>query len=302
MTGAILYNTPHLIPWDWRIAADLFFGGIGVGAFFVAVLGGLSRDKRYDAACKVGAVISPLLVIVGILFMLSELGHPFRLWRTLTGFNLSSPISWGGPLQGLFVLIGFAHAYGWLRPAERLRTVIGIIGMPLGLAVGVYHGLLLAALEARPLWNTGLITLSAVWGFATTGMAAVLLLMCFRPTGSGKTAESGNVVPSGFRSVFVAALIVQLFTIFAWWGSLYSGSTNASEALAAAAASLGSVLWALGIGLGLVVPIVLELATSGSRKRGARALDVAFSLLTALLVLMGGFVFRYTVLIGGQIL
>ena len=125
METSFLYNTPHLIYWDWRIAADLFLGGIGVGAFLVAVINSLFYKDRYASVSKVGAVLSPVLVIVGLIFMLSELGQPFRMWRTITGFNISSPLSWGGPFQGLLIAIGVIYAYLWIKPGPaRLRKSI----------------------------------------------------------------------------------------------------------------------------------------------------------------------------------
>ena len=306
MISVFTYNTPHLIYWDWRIAADLFFGGIGVGAFLVAAINSLVYRDKYPSVSKVGAILSPVLVIAGLLFLLTELGQPLRMWRMITGFNVSSPLSWGAPFQSLLIGIGIVYAYLWVKPRSvRLRNVIGIIGIPVALIVGAYHGWLLTIVKARPLWNTGPATITALLCFVTTGMAAVLLVLCMLPKAAQQTV-SGEVRPArwmirDFRHLLVAAMIVQGLTFFVWWISLYYGSADAREALVTANAALGGLFWAVGIGLGLVVPILLQLVEIVRYSREANGINIPLTIVTTVLILAGGFVFRYAVVIGGQL-
>ena len=310
MDSVIVYNTPHLMHWDWRIAADLFFGGIGVGAFLVAVLSSLFYKDKYPLVSKIGAVLSPVFVIVGLFFMLSELGHPLRLFHTVTGFNISSPMSWGGPFQGLLIVIGIVYAYLWLKSDDtKLRNIAGIIGIPVALIVGIYHGWLLAAVTAHPLWNTAFATVAAVTSFATTGIAAVLLVVCFKSKKTRDTSEQetgGNTVPirwaiRSFLNLLLVALIVHGVVVFMWCASLYYGATNARDALATAGSELGSLFWVVAIGLGLVLPIVLAIAANLTKAGDNRRVSVSLAAITSILILVGGFVFRYATIIAGQL-
>ncbi len=301
MDTVFTYDVPHLAYWDWRIAADLFCGGIGVGAYLVAVLNSLYYKDRYPVVSKVGAVLSPVFVTVGLVFLLTELGHPLRLHHTVTGFNVHSPLSWGGPFQGMFIMAGAVYAWLWLRGASRkARTVVGLAGLPLALIVGAYHGWLLTILRARPLWNTGPAMVAALVAFVTTGMAAVLLVLCFLPRRSpGSTA--GRWMIRDFRHLLIAALAVQGLTFFVWWISLYYGPADAQAALAAANAECGPMFWFVGIGLGLVAPILLQLVEVRRHAGRPDRLDLPLTVLTSVLILVGGFVFRWAVVIGGQV-
>jgi len=313
METVFVYNTPHLVYWDWRIAADLFFGGIGVGAFLLAVVNSLYYRDRYPSVSIVGAILSPILVVVGLLFLLTELGHPFRLWRTLTGFNVTSPLSWGGIFQGLLILVGVVYAYLWRKPEwSGPRRLVGILGIPIALIVGAYHGWLLTIVRARPLWNTGPATITALIGFVTTGMAAVLLVLCLLPksrlrvaeSAAPKTVDRARPAPwmiRDFRRLLVGAMIVQGLTFFIWWISLYYGPADAREALVAANVAMGPLFWIVGIGLGLVVPIGLQLVEVVRSAGRGDGLNVPLTIATTVLILVGGFVFRYAVLIGGQL-
>ncbi len=313
METSFIYNTPHLIYWDWRIAADLFFGGIGVGAFLVAVLNSLYYKGKYSAISKTGAILSPILVILGLIFMMTEMGHPFRMWRTITAFNVSSPMSWGGVFQGLLIGIGVIYAYLWIKPGPaRLRNIVGIVGIPVALIVGAYHGWLLTILRARPLWNTGPATITALLGFVITGMAAVLLVLCLLPKGfrqNGKSREqqtsqdraSSLWMIRDFRHILVAAMLIQGLTFFVWWISLYYGPTDAQGALAVANEELGVLFWVVGIGLGLGVPILLQLVEIVRHSKTVGGIDIPLTIVTTVLILIGGFVFRYAVVIAGQL-
>ena len=301
MLGTLFtYNTPYLVHWDWRIAADLFLGGAGVGAFLWAVLNSLYHKDKYPAISKTGAVLSPVLVMLGLLLMMTELGHPLRMWRTITGFNFSSAMSWGGPFQALLLGIGVVYAYLWIRPrSKELRNLVGIVGIPVALFVGVYHGWLLSGLVARPLWNTGLIIMIAMLSFVTTGMAAVLLITCLfakSPLGEGSSAA-----PRSARTILSVALALQVIVLLAWWISLSGGSSDARGAIAALSATYSGLFWWVSVGLGLIVPIVLYLIDKSLRPKEAAGINGPLTVLASILILVGGFVFRYILVIGGQL-
>jgi protein NrfD len=306
----VVYNTPHLVHWDWRIAVDLFCGGTGVGAFLTAAVISLVGKDRYPRLSKVGAVLSPLLVIVGLSFLLTEMGHPFRLHYTLTRFNAASAFSWGGPLQGLFISIGLVYAYLWLKPGPAsLRNKVAAVGIPVALLLGGYHGGLLAVVTARPLWNTGAAVMAALTGVATTGMAAVLLVgyaaVAFTGDNRSREPQASGRGPVGvtrwFLIALVAALAAHAVALLLWWLNLHFGSAAAGSALAAAGAQMGSLFWGAGVGLGIAAPAVLLLLILKSKAAASPGAGVPLGALSAALILAGGFVFRYAVVIGGQL-
>ncbi len=301
MLGTITYNTPHLVHWDWRIAVDLFLGGIGVGAFLWAVLNSLWGKGKYPTVSKVGAILSPILVILGLLFMMTETGRPVRIWRTIGGFNVSSPLSWEGMLQGLLVGITVLHAFLWIRPTPaKLRNFVGIVGIPVALLVGAFHGRLLSALVARPLWNTNLVIIIAMLSFVTTGMAAVLLVVCLlgKKT-TGQDAEGR--VSRGACTILSAALALQVVALIAWWVRLSNGTADARDALATFSAAYGGAFWWVTIGVGLVVPLIVQLVAAAVRSKESPAINTPLTVLASILILLGGLVFRYVLVIGGQL-
>ncbi len=70
MESTVTYNVFHLLYWDWRIAGDLFFGGVGIGAFIYAVLLGMkARQSGPTLLQQRAAVMAPIAVVVGLLLL-----------------------------------------------------------------------------------------------------------------------------------------------------------------------------------------------------------------------------------------
>jgi formate-dependent nitrite reductase membrane component NrfD len=75
------------------------------------------------------------------------------------------------------VLVVGSLGYAWMwRDAMAevpARRILGWTLAPIAIIVGAYHGLLMAVVTARPLWNTGPTVVAALLCFAATGIAAV---------------------------------------------------------------------------------------------------------------------------------
>ena len=111
MESKVVYDVFHLVYWDWRIAMDLFLGGLAVGAFIFSIAVMFYRKNDQLASVKAGSVLAPIAMAAGLLFMLSEMGQPLRIYKTLTRFNLTSTLSWGGLLQEIFIVLSSIFAF-----------------------------------------------------------------------------------------------------------------------------------------------------------------------------------------------
>ena len=159
------------------------------------VLGGLAllRVARGEDSRGFFSMQAPLLGFVlmnvgmGALFL--DLTHKLFVWRIYLTFQVSSPMSWGSWLliivYGVLLvsaLVRLPQAWPWLvqtvpaigrlsdalgqRP-QRLAW-LGRANLVLGVGLGIYTGILLDTMVARPLWN------SAILGplFLASGLSA----------------------------------------------------------------------------------------------------------------------------------
>jgi protein NrfD len=263
--------------WGLMIVTYFFLGGIAGGAYFTAAIADVFGDERDVRVARIGYWLSlPLVLVCGAL-LTADLGMPLRFLNMLRMFRFWNPMSIGAWAVGIFGLFTFVSSVLSLSTAPqhvRLRRAAGRVGAFFGFFLASYTGVLLSN-TAQPFWTDarfmGALFLASG---ASTGMAAISLIMAI----TGARAEDGwTKVKRADRYSIVFELIV-LALFLAWLGSAAKPITTGH---------LGWLFWGVLVGLGLLVPLGLDVL--GHRVRG-------LALVSAVLVLTGGFVLRYVVL------
>ena len=325
---------PHLAVWSWEIPLYLFVGGIVAGMMVIGGLAMLRLAKGEDTR-RYFSMQTPLLAFVlmniGMLALLLDLTHRLYVWRIYTTFQYLSPMAWGSwvllIVYGVLMvsaLIRLPDAFPWL--ARRLpvlqqlsdaiigRTswirMLGWANVGLGIALGIYTGILLNTMVARPLWNSAILGplflvsgLSA--GVATMHIAATLLQGRAAPQGLVGGAFSAMLQPLGpqhpekgtahalvrYDQMFLVAELVFIFILLV---NLYT--TSASHAVAAALVTTGPYAMAFWGGV-VIVGVLLPLAWQALELSH----KVRHTVAPAVLVLIGGFTLRWIMVNAGQV-
>jgi formate-dependent nitrite reductase membrane component NrfD len=325
---------PHLAVWSWEIPLYLFFGGVVAGMMVLAGLAML-RVARGEDTRSFFSMQTPLLGFVlmniGMLALLLDLTHRLYVWRVFTTFQVTSPMSWGSwvlmVVYGVLMvsaLIRLPDAWPWLgRTVPVLKTwsdaivakpqwiaALGWANLVLGIGLGIYTGILLNTMVARPLWNSAILGplflvsgLSA--GVAVMHIAATLLQGRNAPQGMVGGAFSAMLQPMGPQHpekktaeslvrydqmflvaelVFIAILLINLTT------------SSASHAVAASLITTGPyalAFWVGVVGAGVLLPLAWQGLELSQR--------VAHTIVPAVLVLVGGFTLRWIMVNAGQV-
>ena len=286
------------VSWGIPVAFDLFLAGFGAGALFLAVAADLFGSKRYQEITRIGALIAPWPVILGVLLLVIDLGNPLRFWELLIRkgpgllmFNPASVMSIGTWLVTIFVIISllyavlsiFSWAFAW---GDKLRQAVGVVALPFALLVTVYSGVLLAA-TPNLLWNS--VFLPAVFSISalSIGIGGVVIVLALTHI----YKQSVKIDPSipilekiNSQVICLQLVIIILFLL------TRIGSTPMKMIIGS---GFGLIMWIGIIGLGLVVPLIFGIKGEAKRPQ--------LSLIVSALVLLGGFFLRYVILIGGQI-
>lgn len=305
MTEITITRLNHLIDpsvhvWAWQIPVYLFLGGLVAG--MMAIHGWFLFAERRRPGRSVTFLLPALgivLLSLGMLALFLDLEHKLYVWRLYTTFQWRSPMSWGAwILVAVYPALGAAlllNPPAWLVarvPAlralserlladDRFVRLVASANMALGGLLGIYTGVLLSSLGARPAWN------SAVLGplFLTSGLssAAALVHMVAR-----ERAESEFLARADNR--FLQGELVLL----ALWFIGLASSTRVHQA--AAALFLGgpytAVFWVGVVGLGIAVPLFVQTLAVGHRVR--------HTAVAPLLVLAGGLLLRFVFVSAGQ--
>lgn len=300
---------PFLSIWSWKIAAYLFLGGLVAGVMVFAAMTILSR--REDAlpfTAKRLPLIGFVLLMIGLLVLWLDIERKLMAWRFFTTFEVTSPMSWGSwvllgstpliVLQALaFLREGYPPlarfleglpwigetlvrwlldlAYAWRRPVATLSFVFGI-------TLGVYTGILLSAFDARPFWHTGLLGPLFLTSGLSTAAAIVILLT--------RQGDERHL----FTRVDFGLIVVELAIIGLWILDMRNGDALQHQAAYhLMGGDYTAIFWIGFIGLGLVLPLLLEILTMRWRMAWV-------AVLTPALVLGGGYLLRHITLRVGQ--
>lgn len=279
--------------WPWYyVAIYFFFGGIAAGAYLLAALtlvfGTPDRDRPL---MRWATYLSAILVLICPVLLILDLGQALRFWRMLTQFKLLSPVSlgsWALLIFGFFAvlssLIFLAEDGSWKIGASFLKRLphglLMRIGAFFGIFVAGYTGVLLSS-TVIPFWyNNQLLGLTFLVSGLSTALAAVTLLLMWR--GYHHVADNHNfhsleLILLGFEVLLV------VWMVFQEGGSiLLTGQFIITFVVAVAV-------------LGVLIPMIMLLMYR------ERAMPSGMLALTSLLILIGGFFLRYSVLEAGKV-
>ncbi|WP_428026359.1 NrfD/PsrC family molybdoenzyme membrane anchor subunit [Arcobacter sp.] len=271
--------------WDIRVVLDLFLGGIGISAFILASLLYIIDVQKYQIICKTGFIMAPIFVLVGLFFLLLEIGRPFYAITMLTTMNPTSILSWGGFLQGVFILISLFIVFQIIK-GNRISNTILFITMILAFIIGIYHGALLSSF-GRSVWNSSLpvlfLTTSLLVGFLTTMAISQLF----------KQEELNSKVINGSVITF---LLLSFVSLIGWIYGLDSQDIVSKEALAYLMNEY-FLLLIVAVAFGMLLPIIVYVKLLLTQKQ---LVKIELTLMTAS-SLIGVFVLKYVVVYLGQL-
>lgn len=298
-------RTNHLVDpsvhvWAWQIPVYLFLGGLVAG--MMAISGWFLFKDRHQRADSVAFLLPALSLVVlslgmGALFL--DLEHKLYFWRLYTTFQIASPMSWGAwillavypalvgalllrlplPLRARWRVLDDAAARLSAWPPAR-RLVAGA-NLTLGASLGLYTGVLLSSLGARPLWSSAILApLFLVSGLSS---AAALVHMVAR-----ERDESEFLARADNRLLLVELVVLGLFLI----GMTTSTRVHADAAALLMGGRYTAAFWVGVVGIGIVIPLFIQTLAVGHRVR--------HTAVAPLLVLAGGLLLRFVVVYAGQ--
>jgi formate-dependent nitrite reductase membrane component NrfD len=243
------------------------------------------------------------LLSLGMLFLWLDLENRWNVLRFYFVLRPASPMSWGAwillliyPASVLFALAQLppdlaADLAGRARWLGRLPVIadwaktrlrpLALLSAASGVALGIYTGVLLGALGARPLWSSAILGPLFLVSGLSTGAAFMLLYRL--------NADERRLAGRADMLLIVAELAL----IGLWLAGLTTGGAAAREA---AGLVLGgrftAAFWTMVVAVGLLAPLAAEWLEHRHGLVPGRA--------AAVLVLIGGLALRWIIVAAGQ--
>lgn len=297
------------LTWGPILAGYLFLGGLAGGAYIIGALADLFRKDEYEVISKSGTYVSLFSIIVGLVLLVLDLKRfevaPLVILNAYRRFP-GSIMTVGTWIITGFTLVSMATVLLWyLDGCGLVRKIIEVVGVILGLSTAAYTGILLSFSRGVPFWSSPflpwLFVVSGVLTGLTMAMFMVPVLAVFTPRAFGefkalydKSSEFVGIIGKMERHCMVLT-VVEIALV-----ALYLGTTpTTSILLAGASVSLWFYAYVI---LGLVAPLGIGFYNARLERAGKDKAVMMFALAGQILVLLGGFLLRYVVLIGGQLI
>ncbi len=291
---------PFFHAWGWEIPVYLFLGGLVAGMMIISGYFLFSgRYKETDCSCYYLPRLSFIFLSLGMLALFLDLEHKQYVWRLYTTFRVTSPMSWGSWILILVYPVLIANMLlrlpettkqkipllkkisDKMNSSHNLIRNIGVINMFLGAMLGMYTGILLSSLGARPLWSTSILWLLFLMS-GLSGAAAFVHLIAKNVYERELLAKADN----GF-------LIIELFVIMLMIiGLVVSTQVHKEAAMLLLSGRYAAVFWVFVIFIGILIPLLLQLLAVNHK--------IHHTPLAPILVITGGIILRFVIVYAGE--
>ena len=286
MNNQIVWGTPHVFAVFLIVAAS--------GALNVASISSVFNKTAYKPLARLSGLLAVALLAGGLMVLVLDLGRPDRLIIAMTYYNFKSIFAWNIILyNGFFVLVAI---YLWMMMERRMNKYTHAAGMAafiwrLILTTGT--GSIFGFLVARQAYDAALMAPMFVVMSFSFGMAIFLLVAMAaykwtdRPFGDALFRRLKNLL-----GVFVAGVLY--FVMVYHLTNLYATEHHGVEAFILRDGGIYTQLFWIGqILIGSLLPLLLFYHPTWGKSRTLVGIG-------ALLVIIGGLVQMYVIIIGGQ--
>lgn len=296
------YDYPILKPaiWRWEIIWYFFLGGLAAGSYVIASIAALFGSPEDHVVARTGYYLSLLVLLPCPVLLIKDLGRPERFLNMLRVFKVKSPMS-----MGVWALISFSLFCGITASIQAARDgllgrwwgarllaalpqkLLAVPGTGFGVFLGGYTGVLLTATSV-PLWSRSkLLGATFITSAFSTGTALISFVL--------RLANAPNTSLHKLERIEWSAMLLEMSLLLAF----LRGSGRAAQPLVGTAAKEhGQTFWRFMFGGGLLLPWLLQtLSFIGLRSRERNS---SSGLVVSLLVLMGGYFLRRTMIEAGH--
>ncbi len=296
----------QVIQWGMPIIIYLFLGGLAGGAYLIAALADLCDLEEKKTIAKIGFSVALPAIIIGGICLIGDLGRPERFLNVLKIYKFTSPMSvgvWGVITFSVFSIISFLMIFGIDEKSKGIwklgyyislivpRKALNAIGLSVAVFLAAYTGVLLTE-TSRPFWSDTPF-LGAL--FLASGVSTAIAFIYFFYDLKKSEDNNGSVEVSKYKLKLVdnmaifAELVIILFMLI----------ELANQHRLILMQKVSGMFWIGVVLIGLVIPLFINFYSMISyRIKGKK---MSKSLITPILIIVGGFLLRYVVVIAGQI-
>jgi len=286
MSNQVVWGLPHVFAIFLIVAAS--------GALNVASIGSVFGGPMYKPLGRFSGLLAIGLLAGGLVVLLLDLGRPDRLIIAMTHYNFKSIFAWNIILYtGFFTIVGI---YLWAmidRKVQKFYQATGFAAFFWRLALTTGTGSIFGFLVAREAYDAAIMAPMFIIMSFSYGLAFFIIALmsaywwASRELGSHRLEKLKNLL-----GVFVGAVLY--FSLVYHLTNLYISQHHGVERFILLDGGVYTVLFWLGqVTIGGIIPLFMLYSPAFSANRFA-------IVIASIMILIGGFIQIYIIVIGGQ--
>lgn len=293
MDVTLLYNVPTQETFGLFISIYFYLTGLSAGSFILSSLRYVFGFEKFKPLAKPGVILAAILLVMAPIALLIHSGHPMRAWHLFIFINPTSPLSWGSFLLTIYPIVCIIYAYFMFKENSKMAKIMGIIGIPSAIAVHGYTGFVLAVAKARALWATPIMPLLFLVSAMISGIALMMVVCAVQGYFFTKERKINSELLFTLGNMLIWIIIFDLFLVLCDMITHYMGHKGGIEAtIHMTTGFFGFTFLFLEVIIGKILPLFI-FSIPKFRKNW-------IYVLTAIVIMIGIFIMRYNVVVGGE--
>lgn len=179
------HTNTHLsdrLPWGLYIETFFFFSALGAGTLLFNAGVVIFKLEQYDKFTATGAAFSLGSLLAAGIVLGADLGKPFRIHKMVTGFNLSSPLTWDFFVLSVCALLNLLFLFDWV-PGGFLLIIWSVVAALSALTFVMLHSLFLISKVEPGFRSRPFLALDTLVQAVLGGSAIINILILILSTG-----------------------------------------------------------------------------------------------------------------------
>ena len=254
--------------WGLYITCFMFFVGLSAGGLIVASSASVFHVAEYKKVALPAVILSTVCICCAGMFVLIDLGGIQRVWRIVTGPNVTSPLFWDICVITLYLAINVVYLYFMKSKKPGAQDKVAIVSrfaLPVAILVHSVTAWIFGLQLAREAWYSAIMAPIFVASAMDSGLA--LLLIVLLALQAAKVFELGRKLMATLAGLLATCIAVDAFFIGCELLTVaYPQTAGGTETLGTLFNGVTSPFFWFEIIAGLLIPFCI-LVFSANRQR-----------------------------------
>lgn len=253
--------------WGLYITMFMFFVGLSAGGLIVSSSATVFNIPSFKVVAKPATILSTVCIIIAGIFIMVDIGSPFRVLNLILHSQFKSPLMWDVVVITLYLSINVLYLFLMTRkePNKKVLSVMSRIALPVAILVHSVTAWIFGLQIAREGWHSAILAPLFVASALDSGLALLIIVLVLLIKFNIFTVEKKLI--NTLTGLLVTCVAVDAYLVFSEILTMYYPGDEAvmlvlNEMLKG---SMAPFFWGEVI-LGFVIPLAILLFKKNREK------------------------------------